>query len=102
VAGGWIRYGAILDQSHDKVVDGVLTARARMSTGPGGEFCLERRDPIPEARRRAMPGAVTSISRQPDRDWRIGTVGFNQRETGDRQLRQGRSSRRHGLNGVRR
>lgn len=35
MAGGWTRDGAVLDQIHDTVVDGVLNARARMPTGPG-------------------------------------------------------------------
>ena len=41
MAGGWTRDGAVLDQINDTVVDGVLTARARMPTGPGTEDCVE-------------------------------------------------------------
>lgn len=59
MAGGWTRDGAVLDQINDTVVDGVLTARARIPHGPGRDACLECGDAIPEARRRAMPGAAT-------------------------------------------
>lgn len=87
MAGGWTRDGAVLDQIHDTVVDGVLTARARMPTGPGRELCLECGDAIPEARRRAMPGAVTCVSCQSGRDGRIVTAGINRRGSKDSQLR---------------
>ncbi|MGH7019687.1 MAG: TraR/DksA C4-type zinc finger protein, partial [Brevundimonas sp.] len=33
-----------------------------MPTGPGRDTCRECGDPIPAARRRAMPGAVTCVS----------------------------------------
>lgn len=87
MAGGWTRDGAVLDQIHDTVVDGVLTARARMPTGPGRAACLECGDPIPEARRRAMPGAVTCVFCQSGRDGRIVTGGINRRGSKDSQLR---------------
>jgi len=87
MAGGWTRDGAVLDQIHDTVVDGVLNARARMPTGPGREFCLECGDAIPEARRRAMAGAVTCVSCQSGRDGRIVTGGINRRGSKDSQLR---------------
>lgn len=87
MAGGWTRDGAVLDQIHDTVIDGVLTARARMPTGPGRETCFECGDPIPAARRRAMPGAVTCVSCQTGRDARIVTGGINRRGSKDSQLR---------------
>ncbi len=87
MAGGWTRDGAVLDQINDTVVDGVLTARARIPNGPGRDACLECGDIIPEARRRAMPGAVTCVSCQSGRDARIVTVGINRRGSKDSQLR---------------
>lgn len=87
MAGGWTRDGAVLDQINDTVVDGVLTARARMPTGPGTEDCVECGDSIPEARRRAIPGAVTCVSCQSGRDHRIVLSGINRRGSKDSQLR---------------
>ena len=34
MANGWAQDGAVLDQIEDTVTDGVLTARARLPTGP--------------------------------------------------------------------
>lgn len=87
MAGGWTRDGAVLDQINDTVVDGVLTARSRMPVGPGAEACIECSDPIPEARRRALPGAVTCVSCQTGRDSRIVLAGINRRGSKDSQLR---------------
>ena len=61
MAGGWTRDGAVLDQIEDTVTDGVLTARARMPVGEGTRDCVECGEPIPDARRRALPSARTCI-----------------------------------------
>jgi hypothetical protein len=58
----WLTVGrtkARLDQIEDTVTDGVLTARARLPVGDGVENCVECGDQIPEARRKALPGART-------------------------------------------
>lgn len=87
MAGGWTRDGAVLDQIHDTVIDGVLTARARMPSGQGTDECVECGDPIPGARRRAVPGVVTCVSCQSGRDSRIVLAGINRRGSKDSQLR---------------
>jgi len=87
MANGWAHDGAVLDQIEDTVTDGVLTARARLPTGPGTEECVECGDDIPEARRKAVPGVTTCVSCQSGRDSRIVQVGINRRGSKDSQLR---------------
>lgn len=87
MANGWAHDGAVLDQIEDTVTDGVLTARARLPSGPGTEDCLECGETIPEARRLALPGATTCVACQSGRDQRIVQVGINRRGSKDSQLR---------------
>jgi phage/conjugal plasmid C-4 type zinc finger TraR family protein len=87
MAGGWTRDGAVLDQIEDPVTDGVLTARARMPVGEGTRDCVECGEPIPDARRRALPSARTCIDCQSGRDSRVVLVGINRRGSKDSQLR---------------
>jgi phage/conjugal plasmid C-4 type zinc finger TraR family protein len=87
MANGWAPDSAVLDQIEDTVTDGVLTARARLPVGEGTEDCVECGEAIPEARRRALPGARTCIACQSRRDARIVLVGINRRGSKDSQLR---------------
>ena len=87
MAGGWTRDGAVLDQIHDTVTDGVLNARARMPAGEGTLECVECGEDIPEARRKAMPGATTCVHCQSGRDDRIVHSAINRRGSKDSPLR---------------
>jgi phage/conjugal plasmid C-4 type zinc finger TraR family protein len=87
MANGWAHDGAVLEQIEDTVTDGVLTARARLPSGPGAEHCVECGDEIPEARRRALPGVSTCVPCQSGRDGRIVQGGINRRGSKDSQLR---------------
>ena len=87
MAGGWTRDGAVLEQIDDTILDGVLTARARMPAGAGTEDCVECGDPIPEARRTALPGVTTCVPCQSGRDSRVVVAGINRRGSKDSQLR---------------
>ena len=71
MATGWAREGAVLDQIEDTITDGVLTARARLPVGEGAEQCVECGETIPEARRKALPGARTCVHCQSGRDRRL-------------------------------
>jgi RNA polymerase-binding transcription factor DksA len=53
----------------------------------GAEHCVECGDEIPEARRKALPGARTCVTCQSGRDSRIVLVGINRRGSKDSQLR---------------
>jgi phage/conjugal plasmid C-4 type zinc finger TraR family protein len=79
--------GAVQDQIDDTIRDAVLGARARMPTGDGRAECEECGEPIPEARRRALPGARTCVGCQSLRDKRPLYTGINRRGSKDSQLR---------------
>jgi phage/conjugal plasmid C-4 type zinc finger TraR family protein len=87
MAGGWTRDGAVTDQIDDTITDGVLAARSRLPAGEGSEHCVECGDPIPEGRRRALPGVTTCVACQSGRDRRVVTGGINRRGSKDSQLR---------------
>ena len=87
LATGWAREGAVLDQIEDTITDGVLTARARLPVGEGADHCVKCGEAIPEARRKALPGARTCVTCQAGRDSRIVLVGINRRGSKDSQLR---------------
>jgi phage/conjugal plasmid C-4 type zinc finger TraR family protein len=87
MATGWAHEGAVLEQIEDTIVDGVLTARARLPVGDGSTHCIECGEEIPEARRRALPGAHTCVACQAGRDRRIVVGGINRRGSKDSQLR---------------
>ena len=87
MAGGWTRDGAVQDQIDDTVKDAVLAARARLAAGESETHCVECGEEIPEARRRARPGARTCVACQSERDKKIATAGINRRGSKDSQLR---------------
>ncbi|HEY1415736.1 MAG TPA: DksA/TraR family C4-type zinc finger protein [Caulobacteraceae bacterium] len=87
MAGGWTRDGAVLDQINDTVTDAVSAARARLPAGEGTTHCEECGEEIPEARRRALPGARTCVTCQAGRDRRIVSTGINRRGSKDSQLK---------------
>jgi phage/conjugal plasmid C-4 type zinc finger TraR family protein len=87
MATGWAHEGAVLDQIEDTITDGVLSARARLPAGEGARDCVECGDEIPEARRRALPGATTCVKCQSGRDSRVVFSGINRRGSKDSQLR---------------
>jgi phage/conjugal plasmid C-4 type zinc finger TraR family protein len=87
MAGGWTRDGAILDQIADTVTDAVEAARARLPAGEGASHCIECGEEIPQARRRALPGARTCVQCQSGRDRRVVHGAINRRGSKDSQLR---------------
>ncbi|HYD24967.1 MAG TPA: DksA/TraR family C4-type zinc finger protein [Croceibacterium sp.] len=87
MAGGWTRDGAVQDQIDDTVKDAVLQARANMPAGESATHCDECGEPIPEARRQALPGARTCVACQSARDSQRRFSGINRRGSKDSQLR---------------
>ncbi len=90
MAGGWSRDGAVQDQIEDTVKDAVLAARARLAAASddrGETHCVECGEEIPQARRRAMPGARTCVACQSTRDARTPAAAINRRGSKDSQLR---------------
>jgi phage/conjugal plasmid C-4 type zinc finger TraR family protein len=87
MAGGWAPDGAVQDQIDDTVMDGVLRARARISSGEAETHCVACGEAIPEGRRRAVPGVRTCVACQSALDGRVVAVGINRRGSKDSQLK---------------
>ena len=91
MASGWARDDAVNDQiavSTDEAIARMRARVARGGTGEAAEDCDECGEPIPEARRRAMPGVRLCVACQTahDRAWRP-SGGINRRGSKDSQLR---------------
>ena len=89
MAGGWSRDGAVQDQIDASINDELARLKARR--GPSGAsltHCAECEEPIPEARRQALPGVKLCIDCQQDRDSRPALRGgINRRGSKDSQLK---------------
>ena len=89
MAGGWTRDGAVNDQIEASVADELARLRARRA--PQGESlarCAECEEPIPEARRAALPGVKLCTDCAAERDGRVAPrAGINRRGSKDSQLR---------------
>lgn len=87
MATGWAGDGAVQDQIDATVKDGIKRARSKLPSGPGLEICEECDSPIPEARRKAMPGVRLCVPCQAMRDEDAGSSSLNRRGSKDSQLR---------------
>ena len=89
MAGGWSRDGAVNEQIEASVADELARLRARKA--PVGEsltHCAECDEPIPPARRDALPGVKICIDCQQERDTAFrARPGFNRRGSKDSQLK---------------
>jgi phage/conjugal plasmid C-4 type zinc finger TraR family protein len=88
MATGWAGDGAVQDQIDATVDDAVKRARQQLRHGPGLMRCEECDTPIPEARRKAVPGVRLCVACQEaqDADQRSGQL-YNRRGSKDSQLR---------------
>ncbi|KAF1710037.1 hypothetical protein CSC70_10235 [Pseudoxanthomonas kalamensis DSM 18571] len=88
MATGWAGDGAVQDQIDATVKDAIQRARSRMARGPGLSRCEECDAPIPEARRKAVPGVRLCVACQEAEDAEEGSHGgYNRRGSKDSQLR---------------
>lgn len=88
MAGGWSRDGAVQDQIDQSVADAVERARRALQGGAGREDCEDCGEPIPEARRRAVPGVRRCVACQEAHDDAERYAGpINRRGSKDSQLR---------------
>ena len=89
MAGGWARDGAVSEQIEASISDELKRMQARKA--PQGEsltHCAECEEPIPEARRIAIPGVKLCIECQTERDARPAQRGgINRRGSKDSQLK---------------
>ena len=87
MATGWAHEGAVLDQIHDTITDGVQSARGRLPHGESALECVDCGEEIPEKRRQALPGVNTCVACQSGRDQRVVHAMFNRRGSKDSQLK---------------
>ena len=89
MAGGWSRDGAVNEQIEASITDELNRLAARSGpTGESLERCAECDEPIPAARRKALPGVKLCIDCQGDRDaGLVARHGINRRGSKGSQLR---------------
>ncbi|WP_104204705.1 DksA/TraR family C4-type zinc finger protein [Billgrantia saliphila] len=88
MAGGWSRDGAVQEQIDSTVEDALQRARSELPRGESLTHCEECGEPIPQARREAMPGVRLCVACQSERDeQRTAYSGYNRRGSKDSQLR---------------
>ncbi len=88
MAGGWSRDGAVQDQIDQSVADAVERARRALQPGEGRHDCEDCGEPIPEARRRAVPGVRRCVACQEAHDAESRHADpINRRGSKDSQLR---------------
>ena len=68
MASGWAGDGAVQDQIQDSINDEVARARRNLPKGESLHFCEECGEPIPEARRKALPGVRLCVACQEEAD----------------------------------
>lgn len=88
MATGWAGDGAVQQQIDDSIEDAIKRARAQLPVGPSLSHCEECGEPIPQARRQALPGVRLCIACQGERDREQAVFsGYNRRGSKDSQLR---------------
>ncbi|MTH77385.1 DksA/TraR family C4-type zinc finger protein [Paracoccus aestuariivivens] len=91
MAGGWARDEAVNDQidvSNQEAIERMRLRNSLRGARESAEFCAECDEPIPEARRQAIPGVHLCVNCQSghDKAWRP-SGGINRRGSKDSQLR---------------
>jgi phage/conjugal plasmid C-4 type zinc finger TraR family protein len=88
MAGGWSSDGAVQDQIDATIEDAVQRARSALPRGPSLANCEACNEPIPRARREAVPGVRLCVACQAELDKkRVAHSGYNRRGSKDSQLR---------------
>lgn len=90
MAGGWTRDDAVNDQIEVSTAEAIARARLRagQAARASAETCVECDEPIPDARRQAMPGVQLCVACQSGRDRAAPRAGgINRRGSKDSQLK---------------
>lgn len=88
MASGWAGDNAVNDQITDSVNDEIARVRARLPKGESLLECEECGGPIPEPRRKALPGVRLCLACQEEADREeVRFTGYNRRGSKDSQLR---------------
>jgi len=88
MAVGWAHDGAVQEQIDASIADAVERARSRLGAGESLAVCEECDEPIPEARRIAVPGVRRCVACQAEADGKqTFDAGYNRRGNKDSQLK---------------
>ncbi|MFO6464140.1 DksA/TraR family C4-type zinc finger protein [Jannaschia sp. KMU-145] len=89
MAGGWAKDGAVSEQIEASISDELARMKAQARpTGESLSHCAECEEPIPEARRAALPGVKLCVDCASQRDGRAAPrAGINRRGSKDSQLK---------------
>jgi len=89
MAGGWARDGAVSEQIEASIEDELKRMQAqKRPLGDSLTHCADCEEPIPEARRQAIPGVKLCIDCKQERDGaRQARGGINRRGSKDSQLK---------------
>lgn len=89
MAGGWARDGAVNEQIEASINDELARLKAkRAPVGDSLTHCADCDEPIPEARRNAIPGVKLCIDCAQERDGAYqARAGINRRGSKDSQLK---------------
>lgn len=89
MAGGWSRDGAVSEQIEASISDELARLRSRRTpVGDSATHCADCEEPIPEARRAALPGVKLCIDCVRERDATPHQRGgINRRGSKDSQLK---------------
>ncbi len=88
MAVGWAHDGAVQEQIDASIADAVERARNRLTAGESLTVCEDCDEPIPEARRKALPGVRRCVACQAEVDSKqTFDSGYNRRGNKDSQLK---------------
>ena len=88
MASGWANDDAVNEQINSTIEDAVARVRGELPQGESLSECEECGDPIPEPRRKAVPGVRLCLACQKNKDSNKSTnSGYNRRGSKDSQLR---------------
>lgn len=88
MAVGWSKDGAVQDQITASVQDAVRMARSRLTAGESLSHCGYCGEPIPEPRRKAIPGVRLCVGCQAEVEKQQHPLpGINRRGSKDSQLK---------------
>ncbi|WP_107726118.1 DksA/TraR family C4-type zinc finger protein [Neisseria weaveri] len=88
MAGGWAPDGAEQEQIEASLEDALALVRQHLPAGKSARECVECGEPIPEARRQALPGVQLCIACQEEADKQQAfQTAYNRRGSKDSQLK---------------
>ncbi|UOO77665.1 DksA/TraR family C4-type zinc finger protein [Neisseria sp. Dent CA1/247] len=88
MAGGWAPDGAEQEQIEASLEDALALVRQHLPAGESAHECVECGEPIPEARRQALPGVQLCIACQEEADKQQAfQTAYNRRGSKDSQLK---------------